>query len=590
MARLEGQTIGGWHLQNYLGAGEHGEVYLVEQAAVQKRAVMRIVQLRSPGPQAPAGPSLAGRFSQEAQRLVELRHQYILPLYEYGQQNDLGYLVAAYTSDGSLQDAFTPGRPSFRFGLPLDPRIVGSLLNQVCAALTYAHERNLFHGNIKPANLLISTDAGGNLSLLLSDFGLSRLFASSPVTASTVFYAAPELFYNQLTAASDQYSLAMVVYQLLTGRLPFGGESQQVMQQQMQAPPTPLRSFNPNVPPMVETVVLHALAKHPITRWPSVAAFALAYQEALIGRSSVSQPAGPGYAAMSAAWPAQPAAPGYAAMPAQPAAGYPQSAAVPAPVPVPVAQQRPATPPPRPAPAPAFSQQQAAVTASGWNPERANEDWMREPPTNPQGYGPRPVEAAPAAPQVVPPRSKKLWFALGGVSLVAVALAVVLIIVLVGGKPAQTGAIPGATPGRTAAVTPTPTGPQMILTDQFVTAIATTADTVAGDGECDNTFPTASTPEFQTNDTVMIVYTANLTDNQLGLIIRVNKIVGKQSVAMFSPVPPLLCAGEHTYVTPFHTNDDTQKGFGTYRVQIACFLCRDTGAGAPDATIFFKVN
>ncbi|HEU5367600.1 MAG TPA: serine/threonine-protein kinase, partial [Ktedonobacterales bacterium] len=281
MARLEGQTIGGWHLQNYLGGGEHGEVYLVAQAATQKQAVMRVASLRLAGPQAPAGPSLAGRFSQEAQRLVELRHPSILPLYEYGQQNDLGYLVSAYIPDGSLQDAFTPGRPAFRFGLPLNAQTVGGLLEQVAAGLTYAHGRGVLHGNIKPANMLLSPDARGNLYLLLSDFGLPRLLGGSLVTASTIFYAAPEAFYQQLTEASDQYSLAMVVYQLLTGRLPFGGDSQQVMQQQMQAAPPPLRSFNPNVPPLVETVVLHALAKQPVARWPSVGAFMLAYKEAL---------------------------------------------------------------------------------------------------------------------------------------------------------------------------------------------------------------------------------------------------------------------------------------------------------------------
>lgn len=579
MARLEGQTIGGWHLQNYLGGGEHGEVYLVEQAAVQKQAVMRVVQLRPPGPQ--AGPSLAGRFSQEAQRLVELRHPAILPLYEYGQQNDLGYLVTAYTPDGSLQDAFTPGRPTFRFALPLSAQTVGGLLAQVAPALTYAHERNVLHGNIKPANMLIAPDAGGNLYILLSDFGLPRLVAGSLVTASTVFYAAPEVFYNQLTAASDQYSLAMIIYQLLTGRLPFGGDSQQVMQQQMQANPPPLRSLNPNVPPLVETVVLHALAKQPVARWPSVAAFAHAYQEALMGRSSVSQPAVPVPAAAPGSWPAQPAP------------AFSQPAAVPPP-----AAPQPQAAPPRPATIPTLPQQPQqppAATASGWNAQHANEDWMREPPTNPHGYGPRPIIVeVPVPRKAAPHRSKKLWFAFGGVSAVALALAVVLIVVLLGGKPG--GGIantPALTPTPTLAatagpVTPTPNGPQMIVTDQFVTKIATTAGQVAGDGQCDNTFPASSTPEFQTGDIVNIVYTANLTQDQLDLSITINKVEDNQSIAVFSPLPPALCAGTHTYVTPFNTNDDTQKGFGTYKVQITCFGC--SSSGQPDAAIFFKVN
>lgn len=582
MARLEGQTIGGWHLQNYLGGGEHGEVYLAAQAATQKQAVMRVASLRLVGPQAPAGPSLAGRFSQEAQRLVELRHPSILTLYEYGQQNDLGYLVSAYIPDGSLQDAFTPGRPAFRFGLPLNAQTVGGLLEQVAAGLTYAHGRGVLHGNIKPANMLLSPDARGNLYLLLSDFGLPRLLGGSLVTASTIFYAAPEAFYHQLTEASDQYSLAMVVYQLLTGRLPFSGDSQQVMQQQMQAAPPPLRSFNPTVPPLVETVVLHALAKQPVARWPSVGAFTLAYKEALTGRSSVSQPAAPGYAPTPASWPARPAA------------DYPQPAAQPPqaqPVPAPAAPQPPAALSPRPTPAPPQVQQPLAAAAGPWSAPRASDDGGNDPPTNPYGYGPRPVIIEVPVPQRAPNRSKKVWFAFGGVSVVALALAIVLIVVLVGGKPSSGAAANIATPTTVSTLgpspTPTPNGPQMIQTDQFVTAIATTADMVQGDGQCDNTFPASSTPQFQTGDVVNIVYTANLTQDQLDLSINVNKMQDNQSIAMFSPVPPTLCAGSHTYVTPFNTNDDTQKGFGTYRVQIICFGCSDTGN--PDATIFFTV-
>ena len=571
MARLEGQTIGGWHLQTYLGGGEHGEVYLVEQA--QKQAVMRVTPLRLAGPQAAGGPSLAGRFSQEAQRLVELRHPSILPLYEYGQQNDLGYLVSAYIPDGSLQDAFTPGRPAFRFGLPLNAQTAGGLLEQVAAGLIYAHGRGVLHGNIKPANMLLSPDARGNLYLLLSDFGLPRLLGGSLVTASTIFYAAPEVFYNQQTEASDQYSLAMVIYQLLTGRLPFGGDSQQVMQQQMQATPPPLRSFNPNVPPLVETVVLHALAKQPVARWPSVGALMLAYKEALTGSSSVSQPAA-GYAPTPAAWPAQPGG------------AYAQPTAA---VPPPVAQ--PPAAPPRPTPAPTLAQQPLAAASGPWNAPRASEDGGNDPPTNPYGYGPRPIVIEVPVPQRAPKRSKKIWFAFGGVSVVALALAIVLIVVLAGGKPGSATANgPSAAGSPTAGPSPTPTpnGPQMIQIDQFVTAIATTADMVPGDGQCANTFPASSTPQFQTGDIVNIVYTANLTQDQLDLSININKVENNQSTATFSPQPPVPCAGSHTYVTPFNTNDDTQKGFGTYRVQITCGLCSDSGN--PDATIYFTVS
>src|SRR5262249_20882430 len=126
--------------------------------------------------------------------------------------------------------------------------------------------------------------------------------------------------------------------------------------------------------------------------------------------------------------------------------------------------------------------------------------------------------------------------------------------------------------------------------DQFVTAIATTADQVKGDGMCNNTFPSQSTAQFQDVDTVNIVYTANLTEDQLELTININKVEDNQSIATFSPIPPTLCAGNNTYVTPFNVNDDAQKGFGTYRVQITCDICNSSGSDTPDATIYFQVN
>ncbi len=599
MAQLEGYTVGSWQLQRSLGGGAHGEVYLVEQIASQRQAVMRILQVRPSVEHPTVGVSLAGRFVQEVQRLIELRHRYILPLYEYGQQNEWGYLVMAYAPDGSLQDAFTPGRPPFRFHLPLSPQTVSGLLDQLAAALSFAHERGVVHGGIKPGNMLLAPDARGNLHLLLSDFGLARLFvsaASTAVSSGSLFYTAPEALTLPPTFASDQYSLGVVIYQLLTGKLPFGGDASQIMQQHLQVTPTSLCSLNPKVSPAVEHVVLRALAKDPRLRWPNVATFATAYREAVAGGSSAAILATPGQ------WPGTLAS-------ATPAVAN-LSASAPQPLIAPQPWQAvPARPPAGSAPQPATAQPLApapdhAVASGSWGVSEDNAPWVREPPTLAAAYQPAMAQPASAISLAVLPRrrSRTPWLVLGGAGAMAVILTVVLVLALV--LPRSTAATkggagvnPGPTPGTTTTATadssnnPTsPTGPQRVMTDKYVTAIATTTDpSVVGDGMCSNTFPASSTKDFQTGDTVMIVYTANLTQDQAnqGLRIDVDKVDNAGvATAFFAPNTPDACAGKHTYVASFDTNAD-QAGAGMYKVEIRCISCNN---GDPDATIFFQVG
>lgn len=127
----------------------------------------------------------------------------------------------------------------------------------------------------------------------------------------------------------------------------------------------------------------------------------------------------------------------------------------------------------------------------------------------------------------------------------------------------------------------------MIQTDQFITAIATVTD-VSGDRQCNNTFPDRSQADFQAGETVLIVYTANLTQDQLQLLMNIDKLdpTTGEAVHFFTPSVPQACAGIHTYVVSFATNDDPQKGPGTYKVEVSCLSC---GVVA-DATIFFQVR
>jgi serine/threonine protein kinase len=316
MEAAEGQIIGGCRIIRRLGSGGMAEVYLAEQIRLKRQVAIKLVR-EAPAAQ-PDGASLAARFAREAQAIAAMEHPHILPVYDYGEQDGVAYLVMAYAPNGSLQEALTPGHPSFRFRLPLSVELAGTILDQAAQALQHAHDRGVLHRDVKPANFLLRQRDDGGLHLLLADFGLAKLTASggnSSVYAGTAVYSAPEQIQRQATAASDQYSLAVMIYLLLTGQPPFSGTLTEVIFQQLEVSPPSLRTLNPAVPAEVDAVVLRALAKKPEDRWPSVAAFAVVYRQAMATAAakqaapSQALPQSTSITSISAAAPAQPAVP-----------------------------------------------------------------------------------------------------------------------------------------------------------------------------------------------------------------------------------------------------------------------------------------
>ncbi|HJT56081.1 MAG TPA: kelch repeat-containing protein [Ktedonobacteraceae bacterium] len=165
---------------------------------------------------------------------------------------------------------------------PLTPRLLLPYVEAAAAALQYAHDHDIIHLDVKPANLLLD----GSDRLMLADFGVSALLdgythASLHAYVGTPLYTAPEQWLEQPRAASDQYALAVTCYQLLTGRAPFTGNLYSIMHGHLQTPPPPLRDFNPLIPPQVEAVILHALSKEPTDRYKDMLSFARAYRDAL---------------------------------------------------------------------------------------------------------------------------------------------------------------------------------------------------------------------------------------------------------------------------------------------------------------------
>ncbi len=285
----DGQEIAGYKLIKKVGEGGMGQVFLAEQLRLRRQVAIKLVHLDV---KPDDGSEPADDLTREAEALMALEHPNILSLYDAGRSEDTAYLVMPYLPEGSLQDALRPG-PRQQLQLPLAPGEALMYVEQAAAALQYAHDRNFVHRDVKPANFLIRslsrTTSGGHstrrLHLFLADFGLSKFLAYSSNTthlSGTPTYMAPEQFQGHATQASDQYSLAILFFYLLTGDLPYRGSPVELMFHHLSdAPPSPASRVE-GIPESLASVIQRGMAKTPEERYPSVTAMAEAAREALI--------------------------------------------------------------------------------------------------------------------------------------------------------------------------------------------------------------------------------------------------------------------------------------------------------------------
>ncbi|MEO8956981.1 MAG: serine/threonine-protein kinase [Ktedonobacteraceae bacterium] len=304
---LIGTSLGGYTLLKFLGSGGMGVVYLAEDPAIGQQVAIKIVRSDETDFSATSSAVQAiERFKQEARAVAHLDHLHILPLYRYGEEEtDHGpqaYMVMQYRPEGSLWDwlrrraglansqalASTPLLPpGLNSEWPLSLDEAGEYLRQAASALQYAHDHGIIHRDIKPANFLLRIEPDNTIHLLLSDFGLAKFFSSNSATSTvlgTPIYMAPEQFDGIAEPASDQYALAVMIYQFLAGRPPFEGDPLQLMHQHMSTTPPPLRSFVPTLPDEIGDVFARALAKDAKDRYPSIIAFAQAFAQGRIAK------------------------------------------------------------------------------------------------------------------------------------------------------------------------------------------------------------------------------------------------------------------------------------------------------------------
>src|SRR6266516_7400626 len=292
----EGQQLRHYRLIGLLKSGGMGEVYLAVDTLLHRQVAIKVIQSDAIRyTETDTAREAVRLFLREAQAIAQLDQINILPVYDSGEEfvNDTAvmYMVMPYRQGGSLKDWLRT-----HVGLGLLPlAAVERIVSQAAFALQHAHDRQIIHQDVKPSNFLVQGNAEhpSELHLQLADFGVAKVMmmtSESQVIRGTPTYMAPEQWEGHPVPATDQYALAVMAYELLTGRPPFMGNGYQHMwHQHVHVTPSPPSIINPALPQELDAVFLRALEKNPDRRYSSVSAFAHAFQRAVLNSGNVHQ-------------------------------------------------------------------------------------------------------------------------------------------------------------------------------------------------------------------------------------------------------------------------------------------------------------
>lgn len=266
----QSMIAGRYRLSRRLGEGGMAIVFLGHDLLLGRDVAVKTLR-----PQFAADPGLRARFEREARAAASLSHPNIIDVYDVGEADGAPFIVMELVRGQSLKEIIAAEAP-------FHPDDVAELLGQIGAALDHAHGRGYVHRDVKPANILVD----GHGRARVADFGIAKSLADAELTEhgvgfGTAAYVSPEQAAGLMaTPASDVYSAGVMVYEMLTGTLPFHAETPigLAMRHVHDAPPPPSRRV-PSLGPHVDAVVLRALEKDPTRRWPSVAAFAQALRQ-----------------------------------------------------------------------------------------------------------------------------------------------------------------------------------------------------------------------------------------------------------------------------------------------------------------------
>ncbi len=257
MGDWNGQTIGGYQLAEEIGQGGAAVVYRAYQPQLERWVAIKLLEIKESG-----GRQFLRRFRRETRAVAALEHPNILSIHDYGEDQGCAYIVMGYVEGGALTKRMAEA--------PLSCLEALSLIVPVSEALAYAHSKQIVHRDVKPSNILLIRPDWP----LLVDFGLAEVVGRHgaeqlDATPATSIYLSPEQVSGKdVDHRTDIYSLAMILYELLTGSLPFKAESPtDSLLIRLQEPPIPPCDRNPDLPKSLQTVLLRALERDKDTRY-----------------------------------------------------------------------------------------------------------------------------------------------------------------------------------------------------------------------------------------------------------------------------------------------------------------------------------
>jgi serine/threonine-protein kinase len=416
MSELTGKTLGRYRVLERIGRGGMAEVYKAFQPALDRYVAVKVLH-----PFLLEEDGARERFSREARAVASLRHPNIVQVFDYDNEGDIYFMVMEFIDGPNLKQVLhQQAQQSKR----LDLARIDEIITAIGGALAYAHSMGMIHRDVKPQNIMFTAKG----QPLLTDFGIAKIVGTSGVSASgglsgTPAYMSPEQGRGgPVDSRTDIYSLGVVLYEMITGRVPFDADTPFAVVIKHMNDPLPLpRSIDPAIPEALERVVLKAMAKAPDERYQTADEFARAAHEAIMNAAPadarpehrpVMAPPLPG---TPPAGPTNPPAPGHATT-------------------IPVAPAPPAahiTQPPYPAqPLAQQSYGPAPGAPQNYGPPAGTPQEYRPPA---QGYGPPPGYGGPPP---APPGNRgggnRLWWVLGGSAAGVLLLCMICVFVLNG--------------------------------------------------------------------------------------------------------------------------------------------------------------
>ncbi len=269
-----------YQVQGEIGRGGMSVVYRARDVRLNRMVAVKVLP-----PELAYDPAIRTRFTREAQTSARLSHAHIVPIFDVGDREGIAFFVMSLVTGGNLASllAHEPRQP-------IDE--VRRLLREIADGLAFAHHRGVIHRDIKPDNILLDGESG---RAMVTDFGIAQAIetggrlTATGIAVGTPNYMSPEqaMGEREVDGRSDIYSLGVVAYQMLTGRLPFtAGSSMALLMKHVSEQPRPISEFRPDAPKSLREVVERALAKAPDDRWPS----ATALREALASDNSPGAP------------------------------------------------------------------------------------------------------------------------------------------------------------------------------------------------------------------------------------------------------------------------------------------------------------